>query len=330
MGLEPGEYFKLGEETFEYVGTQSPSGNKQGEKVVGRINPQHRAKEGVLHRLFDPTQLEQEAIKVGPFGEVFPLSEFVHEKRVWESKFPEVGENIPYPPKDLIAALLKGRENGIESMVPHYFPKMRFTRENVFITIHGKEKKYSHPEGWDPLGDYLFRLIESGSLSVDSERIPAQWILVDSTKRPDYDDRKQMYSDDPFKPLLTRLQTEGLISPAQLGSRYSISADQVKEYVLPAIAEQLGTDPQNTRLLSAAEFNTLGNLFHPELGKVTTAEWIREFHNGSQFYIGSTTDNFSGDTEEKGLENMLGWSSHFTDSHIGFRPMVAFPVQSIT
>ena len=319
MELQPGAYFKVGNEGFEYVGTH----NKDGAlSVVGRLNPEEPEKKGALHRLFDVQTLEKDGVKIGPFGSEYPYSSFVLEKLSWEAFFPGVSESIPHPPKELVETLKQGRESEVgRNMEAHFLPDITLSKDS--LTINGKN--YSYPQNFKKPNDWFFdntvpqRRGENPPISSSSLHIPSGWRIVDATIRPDYTDGSQMYKDDPLASLIAKLTTDGKISPQHPSSRFGISWDERKEHIDPQLKELLNLPDRVTiSVPTEAEFNVLGNLFHPEWGEVSTYEWLDDNFEGDLRLFGGSSD-------DGGLSYVPHiWSDHrFGD--IGFRPRIVFP-----
>ena len=323
MELQAGALIKVGTEQFEFVGFRTPSEEGKELQAVGRLNPDQVVKEGgALHRTFPVSQLEQDGIKIGPFCEVFPYSSYITEKLTWESRFKGSEQAIVHPPTELVAALLRGKEQGIENLTPHYLPQMRFTQENVFITIQGEEQAYSYPEDWVQPESWFFEQIgQPGGIPEASLTIPAQWVLIDATKRPDFTDGTQLYPQDPLAQLITQLEQDPNIPihPSAAGSRFGISWDDRAEHFDPLLAKTLGVTAEQAtvRVPTEEEFNVLGNLFHKEFGQTTTSEWLNDKFGADRRLDGGLSD-FGG------LAFVFGWLSDVPDRDIGFRPLVAF------
>lgn len=318
--LQPGALIKIGERKFEYVGLRS--GLEEGEEpqLVGRINPDKLTKDGALHILFSLSEIEQKGVKVGPFGEIFPYSTFSAERQAWENNFPGVEQVIPNPPQELIDALSKAKEEGIETLAPHFLPAARFTEDKVYIMMQGNEVEYPYPKGWVKPGDFLFEKVKNSLMPRNSLRLDSGWIIIDTTKRPDFNNGAQMYPNDPFKTLLQALQALGNIQgSSESGSRFWISADELDQHVMLAIAELLGTEVSDTSLPTVTEFNVIGNLFHKDFGQATTYEWLFNKVGGDDNRL------CGGNSENGGLAHLTDRRSNFRGPLIGFRPMVIFP-----
>ena len=88
-------------------------------------------------------------------------------------------------------------------------------------------KDDTHP-GWNVKPeDWYWENITSGKIDADAPSLSGHWVIIDNTQKPDYDDGKQLYPEDPFK---SNLPDE---------SRFSLSWDELHGDVLPKIAERL-------------------------------------------------------------------------------------------
>ncbi len=308
MELQPGAYFKVGQEGFEYVGVNKSSDDPTNVKVVARTNPDESSSQGALHRIFEPAILEKDGVKIGPFGEVFPYSSFVAEKAAWEENFSGVEQEIPYPPQELVDALKRVKEQGVNSFEPHYLPPIILKEEDDY-------------PGWKvkPL-DWYWGLITVGNIDKDAAKLPGAWVIVDGMQKPNYANGNQMYEDDFLVTVLNKLRDEGKIHNTiggRAGSRFDISFDEISQHVNPVIAKLLGVDANQVRLPKEIEFNVLGNMFHPEWGNTSTYEWLEDkFGGGSRL--------FGGGSEITSLSRRLSRDSL---DRIGFRPLIVFSQQ---
>jgi len=321
--LQPGAYFKVGGEGFEYVGSHASAKNPQAVTVVGRLNLEVPASQGALHRLFPLSQLEQEGVKEGHFCEVFPYSEYAKQKTIWKEMFPGSETEIHYPPQELVDTLKRAKEQGITNLEALSTPPMRLTKDGVVITIEGKEKEYPYPKAWLQLDPSWFWSEKTRkSVSNETLTIPRSWYIFDTTVKPMYNrEGTQMYPNDPLITLLTQLKTEdriNLFSNTPTGSRFGITSNEIDRHVMPELAKMLGTTLTDTRIPTAEEINILGNMFHPELDKANVAEWFyNKFGDDARF-----TEGYSG----YGALSYGHNDKHMVQSdRVGFRPIVEFP-----
>lgn len=184
-----------------------------------------------------------------------------------------------------------------------------------------------------PLSSALYGWIREKSVDADADTLPGQWIIWDATKRPRYNEGRQMYPDTKrFKQLLASLREieDGIEVPRAYAyvpkeSRFAISHDEIdgnRNLVAGKIAKILAL--QEGEVIStptSAVFNYIGNLAHPELGKVDTSEWFRNsFGHGGRLVGGHSLFG--------GLSDVDRWRSDDRAGGIGFRLQVSFPFQT--
>ena len=167
-------------------------------------------------------------------------------------------------------------------------------------------KDDTHP-GWGVKPeDWYWENITSGKIDADAPSLSGHWVIIDNTQKPDYDDGKQLYPEDPFK---SNLPDE---------SRFSLSWDELHGDVLPKIAERLNIPKDKVRLPKEIEFNILGNLYHKEWGQTSTYEWFEDKFGSDRRLIGGSSD-------DGGLAD-VDWDQPGTRyGSIGFRPLIVFP-----
>lgn len=329
MELQPGAYFKVGKEGFEFVGTSKSPEDPSKIKVVARMGPDAPAREGALHKMFDPATLQKDGVRVGPFGEAYPYSSYVSEKTSWQALSGE-SLDVPHPPQLLVDKLKYAKEQGITSLEAHFLPQAQFASDGIQI---GK-KKIPYPENWKAPEQWFFdnmnptpatrtEAAKPPNISPDAVNLPGKWVLVDNTQKPDYDQGNQMYPNDPFKPIIEQLAAENKITPSTPGSRFNISFNERQEHFDPALTRVLDLEEAvkkgKARVTVATEamFNALGNMFHPEWGQTSTYEWLEDKFGGGSRLVGGLS----------GLGGLsfvnLKWAGPH-DGHLGFRPLVVF------
>lgn len=161
----------------------------------------------------------------------------------------------------------------------------------------------------------------NGRISEDATKLEDVLIAIDSTQKPDYNNGRQLYQNDPFAPLLERLRKErkiqvprGLIHIPKT-SRFGISPDELTEHALPAISEMLEVDSNQVRLPKEIEVNVIGNRSHPEWGQTNTMEWVQDKFEDGRRLIG-------GGSGSGGLACVVcDWHVNRLD-FFGFRPLV--------
>lgn len=226
------------------------------------------------------------------------------------------GMEIPKPSNWLFETAEKIRQEKLLTVIPLYLPRRKLAEG---ISFPGLKK---------PLDSWLYTQIKDGKVAQDADCLPGEWILFDTTKRPNYKDGKQMYNDTPrFKEVLATLREQGQIAVPDYykdvpkGSRFAISADEIdgnSAVVTKMVANILGLKSEQVSTPLYATFNYVGNLVHPELGQVNTWEWFKNnFERSSRLFGGSSDDG--------GLSYVhCNWSDHHNDN-VGFRLQVSSP-----
>ncbi len=219
---------------------------------------------------------------------------------------------IPHPPQDLLDVQTRLAEKGISVFESHFLPDVTLEEDSKFPGWQVR------PEAW------FFRSIKEGKIPQDAKKLPGMWVLIDGSPKPNYDEGKQQYTNDPFAPILAQLREEGEIKvPNHVKhvprtSRFGVSLDEVESHVVPAAAEILGVDKERIRVPKEIEFNVIGNLHHQEWGQTNTWEWLYDIFGGGGRLIG-------GDSGLGGLAGVRdGWPGDHGDG-IGFRLLVEFP-----
>lgn len=202
--------------------------------------------------------------------------------------------------------------------------------ETFFVPQIRLPEGVSFPGLKRPLSSSLYMWMREKLVGDDADSLPGQWIIWDATRRPSYNEGRQMYPDTRrFKELLASLREreDGIEVPdyyahVQKDSRFVISADEIdgsKNLVVGEIAKVLGLrEGEIISTPSYAVFNYIGNLVHPELGKVDTSEWFRNtFEHGLRLS--------GGHSRFRGLSGVEGWPSGVHDNCISFRLQISFP-----
>ena len=226
------------------------------------------------------------------------------------------GAEIPEPGDWLFETAERNRQEELLAMAPFYLPKRQLAEG---ISFPGLKR---------PLDSWLYSQIKAGTVDPDADWLPGEWVLFDTTKRPDYNNGKQMYKDTPrFKGMLAMLRERSQITVPNAyedvprDSRFAVSADEIdgsSAAVARAVADILHIQVEQVSTPLYSSFNYIGNLAHPELGQANTWEWFRNnFGGGSRL--------FGGDSDHGGLSGVsYSWSGRRFDS-IGFRLQVSSP-----
>ena len=187
-------------------------------------------------------------------------------------------------------------------------------------------KKDSNYPGWIVRPEeWLFSRIQEGGLEENVFSLEGNWVIIDGSQKPEYQEGAQMFENDPFISILAKLRDSGKISKPKwtqritnIGSRFGITFDEIQESVNPSIAELLGVTTTQVRLPRAMEFNLLGNMYHPEWGKTLTWDWLQEiYEDAGPLLVGKSKNG--------GLSAYDCTARGHHEDNIGFRPLIVFP-----
>lgn len=198
-----------------------------------------------------------------------------------------------------------------------------FKAEHFCLPGRQLSKGSQYPGLIVPLPPWFYRQIIEGRIAKDADCLPPKWIILDVSRRPDYDGGKQMYQDsEGLGDILADLRGQGKVEVPDCyrrvlrNSRFAVSADEIDGkggFVANAVAsvlslqagEQVTTSPY-------VVFNYIGNLAYPEFGQANTLEWFAdEFWHGYRL--------------AGGLACVGSWRSGFPDDYVGFRLQISFP-----
>lgn len=200
-----------------------------------------------------------------------------------------------------------------------------FNLKPIYLPMEeiGEDRKFKNwikPEKWFYQKIKKDEEDKEGKISSDSAKLYRGWYLADFTVGVDYTDGTQVFPNDPFAPIISKLREEGKIGKYDAtpsGSRFAIIHDEWRTIVCPAIAEALGFKPEQVRLERAIEFNAIGNMYDPNRGKFNMWEWFYDQFEDSGRLCG-------GGRGRGGLAAVgCSWSSDLRDSVAG-RPLVSF------
>jgi len=122
---------------------------------------------------------------------------------------------------------------------------------------------------------------------IERRALPGRWVLVDTTPKPNWDD-KSGYQDRLTKDL-------------DLTTRFNTSWNDCENVLLPKFAKLMGLSRKAVRLMTAEEWNFIANLFNwlrlnrsmnlPDLGATVSVEWCDNgIDTEFRLYIGSVGD----------------------------------------
>lgn len=210
------------------------------------------------------------------------------------------------PSKEALALLKKAEQAGFGGILQVIrFSNVRLTQDTW---VPGWDKK---PEQgyWD--------YIANESISPDAAKLPGAEFLIDTIRRPNYDNGRQLHENDPLGPFLQTLRKERKIMTFKGlpdTSRFGIPPDELYPVVFAEMANRL---EREVRLPTEAEFNIAGNFTYPYFGEVNTAEWLHDkFGVGGRRLLG-------GDFDFDGLSYVYRHWSGLRHGCIAFRFLVA-------
>ena len=229
------------------------------------------------------------------------------------------GADIQTPPDQLFETAEKARvEKLFKTSKPFYLPRRTFTEG---VNCPGQKVA---------LSSNIYYYMREKWVNADTNSLPGMWILLDTTKRPGYKDGRQMYPDTKrFKDVLAGLRDDKKIKiPDYLrhvpkDSRFGVSPGEIdgtNGFVSEEIAKILIVGKEQVNTPTATTFNYIGNLAHPEFGRVNTSEWFSNNFGRGDRLVGGSSDG-------GGLGFVSRWCSGFHGGGLGFRLQVSFPSQ---
>ncbi|HEU0050664.1 MAG TPA: hypothetical protein VFQ60_01245 [Patescibacteria group bacterium] len=242
-----------------------------GADVNLNIDPKKLIEEKIFGEIYSR---EQKALK-NFFGEemkIPALPDYVTPERIGE--WDKIGFDLHYLPPILMAAMLKDKY-GVLQVKPKPFPGWREMLENEI----------------DPTGINVFTAVKVGDMGETALTLPGCWILFDRTPKPDLN---EVYQKDVFAQDLEFLREAGVFSADPTSfSRLQISINELQSpAAMRVFAETLkvGNLPKaNVLLPSIIEYNVLGNLYYPQLGRAPINEWFRDLDN-SRYTLGGSSE----------------------------------------
>lgn len=208
--------------------------------------------------------------------------------------------------KEVLDILHRAEKAGIGIFDAHLLSDVILTEATE---IPGWNRK---PEQW------YWDQVKNGKVDKDAPKLPGSWVLIDRTERPNYKDGRQLHRDDLLASILRQLRIDKKILTKKYipqDSRFGISLDELREVVLPEIAELLGVDKSSVRLPKEIEFNVLGNLKYPHFGQANTSEWLED-------NFGDNSCLFGGNSGIGGLAAVHYRRSGDHSGFVAFRPLV--------
>ena len=259
----------------------------------------------------EPISLEVAALPVETRVLLTPEELVSSEKHSWKN-FLGKEIKVPAPPQELLDTLSNAQEQGVTVFEAHYLPAIEF-KQNL-----------RYP-GWKVKpGAWYWEQIKTGRVAKDAANLDGAWVLVDGSQKPDYDNGRQLYENDPFGKILAKLRNEGNIEvPSSYKhvpetSRFAVTPDERESHFYVALAQVLKVDANQVRVPREIEFNVLGNIHHPDWGQTNTWEWAHD-RFGDDGRLDGGSSNSGGLTDVD-----YDWHDYRCDG-IGFRPLVVFP-----
>ena len=157
-------------------------------------------------------------------------------------------------------------------------------------------------------------------LALDTLKLNAAWVLVDTRDKPAYNDGEQEYPEDTkMGAVLADLRTAGTVSNfKKKDSRFNISWEELhQEDFKKKLAVLFDVKPEAVRLPHAIEGSFLGNLHHPSWGDTNSWEWYEDSYQGSTHLLG-------GYSASGGLSGVSWYDAGGRDVSLGFRPLIVF------
>jgi len=181
-------------------------------------------------------------------------------------------------------------------------------------------RKWVKPEKWfyDQMRD--FDLEKKLGLPPDSARLRRGWYLADFTVGTDYTDGTQVFVNDPLSALISKLRGAGVVGKhdnTPIGSRFSITNEEWRHRLLPALADVLSGNGIVFRLERAIEFNAIGNVYDNNRGKFNMWAWFDDVFRGGGRLVGGGRDG-------GGLAGVYYDSASGRRGSIGGRPLGCF------
>jgi len=220
--------------------------------------------------------------------------------------------SVDIPPAILLETLRVAEDKGFGILKPLYFPKIKFKQTDEY-------------PGWKvKLRDWYWEKIIGGRVSNEAAKLGGYWALFDESRRPNDNESRQMFPEDPLAPMLTQARERGSIAVSDFvkhvpkGSRFAVSPNEQDRTVFPQLAQilRLNEVAARVRRPTAIELNFAGNLRYSHLGEANTWEWLDDNFGNGGWLVGGCS-NFGG------LYFVCLWH----DDRIGnaaFRPLVVF------
>lgn len=163
------------------------------------------------------------------------------------------------------------------------------------------------PESWywdQARNGNLYHRQDDGTLvKASGDLLPGRVVLIDTRKKPNYDDGKQMFAKDRdfMGRVIDRLRKDGKLARYQYGpqtSRFGISSIEWEDHLKAAVAERLGLEPAQVRLEMAIEANIIPQLYtkmpRKDDGTTSTWCWYEEFFESASYRLRGGCSGYGG------------------------------------
>lgn len=207
----------------------------------------------------------------------------VREQAAWTNFFGHEVE-VPPPPQELLEIWGIAKEKGLTTFEAHYLPAVDISRKTRY-------------PGWQfKLADKFWQRNSTKQVKTSNE---GKWVLVDAITD------SEVEQNDPLTSVTNK-------------DRLGASWNQTQAVILPSLADSLGIYPKHVRLMTALEYNLIGNVFHPEWQEGELAQWFESLTEETKpsKYRHYAKDNLTdvGSTSKKDYKHPA----------ISSRPMIVF------
>jgi len=174
----------------------------------------------------------------------------------------------------------------------HFLPSMAISKDMPLDAWKVRPEQWF----WDMADARRLFYLRDGNLVIDTTvALHGIVVLIDTRKKPDYNDGKQKFARDGFMgAVIGQLRKEGKLAHYQYGpqtSRFGISPNEWEEHLKVAWAEGLGLEPSQLRLETTIEANMIPQIFtnmpRKNDGQTNTWCWYDEYlDNASSRLVG--------------------------------------------
>ena len=220
----------------------------------------------------------------------------------------------PLPPEATPEKYKEWKEKGFEL---HFVPAVEMKEDSNFPGWKNKPgKKFTPGEQY---GIEFFDAIKTGKLPPDAAKLSGAWLLVDTRRKPQYQNGDQRYTDDIFEPVLADFRNRQFVQNYKIpGSRFNLSPQDLEQPALrSALAHAIGIPVEAFHLPRAIDNNYLGNALYPEWGNTDTYEWFEDVYDSRSRLCG-------GYSVFGGLSGVDWRDAGDRYERIGFRPLGRF------